>query len=85
MFHSNHRILSPYHSHIAVLQFAFFSPRIARFFLRFLCFIYLLTRNKSVQYFLIDFYFKAVAHFFDTSLIEREKVVCFHFIGHIGI
>ena len=32
MFHSNHRILSPYHSHIAVLQFAFFSLRIAEIF-----------------------------------------------------
>ncbi len=32
MFHSNHRILSPYHSHIAVLQFAFFFPRIAEIF-----------------------------------------------------
>lgn len=85
MLHSNHCILSPYHSHIAVLQFTFFLTRIARFSLRFLCLIYLLARNKSVQYFLIDFYFKAVAHFLDASLIEREEIVCFHSIGHVGI
>lgn len=32
MLHSNHCILSPYHSHIAVLQFVFFFPRIAEIF-----------------------------------------------------
>ena len=77
-FHLTIRILQCCNSH------SFFRVS-QRFFLRFLCLIYLLTRNKTVQYFLIDFYFKAVAHFLNASLIEREEIVCFHSIGHVGI
>ncbi len=77
-----------FHFTIRILQccnsYSFFHVS-QRFFLRFLCLIYLLTCNKTVQYFLIDFYFKAVAHFLNASLIEREEIVCFHSIGHVGI